>query len=1623
MAKRLNKKVAIIGMAILIVVAFTAIGIVLSLNANPEKHIADGDMAFEAARSTTDAAKRDEILKKAAYSYNKARSKAKDDALQVVILNKLVDVYTETQDWEFIRGCWNKIIQLDPKDYKTRVSQLNYFYILADSGARSAWKEIISETTDFLEKSDSSLLSQKVSEFGAFSIKENEIADTLGGYLYLLKGRGEFEIAKFGAATDVEQLYEQAIENLNKSLEYETTNVMAYYYLAQVLAGKADIFEARNDITARDDFRSQSKKMLEKAIETDPSNVKAHINFLSMRPILEGMKTKEAIKALESDYKALLNKFPDSAEAHALAVNYYRMQGVDRLDTSMEQIDKAMALEPQNVTYALMGSGNYFARYSIKGDKSDFDKAASIAENALLLPDSLDAKGPRQWANKINRMRLTVFLTDIYLDRVLESRWSGTDIGQEKEQLLSKAEKLLHDIEQLYGNEDNQQAIKWNNIYELAKGNKDSAIATLYDIYLKLKASEQVDSKLAYILAEEYKNSSELGAAAEFFETALVSGKSMSERIADTKPTSLLDYADVFIKLQSYQPGLSAVDYYENAYGTNQKSQGIRARCYIGASQFEEAETVLSKLQDDERVIQLKMDLLLARIRKGQLSINQLKFAQGTATAVVSAEDKSKDDASIKAIEAEVGGYKLKLAGLLDKQLQLAPESVSTVTVMMVANKYVEDGQREKAQSLVDTCIEKMPDKTILLSYKEIFSRPDTQEIKPEELNAIEEKTLLGIKDPVKKSGELGIFYQRINEPDKAKQELKKVVEPYLSKDAKELSDPVKAALSSLFDVSIATKDFDLAGKILDTIKAANLDGCGGNFYGANLSVAQKDYQQALAQINDGLKLRPIFSHGYMLRSNIYLALDNEGEAINDARKAVSLNPLDGNIAKAYANVLYQRSEKLGTNATAEIIKETKDSLMRAIALNPNEWTLQSLYAEFISEREPERALAIRQSLYRAVPNVGNAFLLGRMSAKLGIKETDAAKKKAFFEMAEDSFSKALLMDPNNNAVVQGFAQYYKQTGQDDKAEKLLSGFGNKSLIWKYDIQNGKFDEARKILEDLNKKSPENMEVLKGLLIVAQSTGDKEGVKRYSGEIVSGDPNAANYIMQIEHFLDASLLTEAEASIEKFTQKFADNANILRLNAWLRFRQGRLSEALDMITKDLEKNQDNVLSWRLRGQINLMMANNDDAVLDLKKSRAISGTPQITFALAKAYISSGREEEAINELKSIINDGQLGFEVRGLLEGLYLKLNRKSVLNDFYNESIKKFGDSAHWYNRVARFAASEKDFARAEQMYKTGRDKLTPDDKEAAEIVDGYLGVLIAQGKTSEVLEEGNKYADSSYAPMAFIRMCEAKVVLGDKAGAAEYAQKAIEKSGTNDAYVLVILQRIYVLLGDKEVLRIANDMLSTNPNSVAANYAMFNLMYIKGEYNKALEYIEKCVAGSKAGSNESIGYILRKIDALQALYARTSDKQYLTKVIEGYESVLDKTPNNTSVMNNLAYTLASADLRLEDALKYIEQVIKLNVDNPEFLDTYGYVLYKNGNYQKAAEMLRSCVQQMDMGNRKISWELYRHLGMANEKIGEKQQALEAYNKAMEILNAITDTQADKAKAEVTEAVKRLSM
>ncbi|MFQ3229620.1 tetratricopeptide repeat protein [Reinekea sp.] len=106
----------------------------------------------------------------------------------------------------------------------------------------------------------------------------------------------------------------------------------------------------------------------------------------------------------------------------------------------------------------------------------------------------------------------------------------------------------------------------------------------------------------------------------------------------------------------------------------------------------------------------------------------------------------------------------------------------------------------------------------------------------------------------------------------------------------------------------------------------------------------------------------------------------------------------------------------------------------------------------------------------------------------------------------------------------------------------------------------------------------------------------------------------------------------------------------------------------------------------------------------------------------------------------------------------------------------------------------------------------------------------------------------------------------------------------------------------------------------------------------------------------------------------------------------VLTLEPENINAMNALGYTWADLDKNLEQATLYIDRALNDQPDNPAFMDSKGWLLYRQGDVSEALSWLSKAYQQLEND------EVAAHLAEVLWALNETDEAQKYYQKVIEL-------------------------
>jgi tetratricopeptide (TPR) repeat protein len=290
--------------------------------------------------------------------------------------------------------------------------------------------------------------------------------------------------------------------------------------------------------------------------------------------------------------------------------------------------------------------------------------------------------------------------------------------------------------------------------------------------------------------------------------------------------------------------------------------------------------------------------------------------------------------------------------------------------------------------------------------------------------------------------------------------------------------------------------------------------------------------------------------------------------------------------------------------------------------------------------------------------------------------------------------------------------------------------------------------------------------------------------------------------------------------------------------------------------------------------------------------------------------------------------------------------------------------------------------------------------------IGEGFSGLI-------KTLYDGGKYDDSEKACEEFLGLPGEPALQRMKPAVLRQMVLVLAKQGKTDK-ASDLIDKIIQAQPDNPLNQIAKGQFLREVDKTADA--------VKA-YEAAIDLIKKDEDLSKEEQDEFISGIRYTLSGLHI------DLNQVDKATADLKTLLEKDPDNPGYNNDLGYIWADHDMNLGDSEKMIrkaldedrKQRLKANPDlkpadvkdNASYLDSLGWVLYKQKKYKEARTPLEQAVKEPE-GQ---SIEVFDHLAEVLMALEDKAGAVDVWKKGLE-LPATTKREKDK-KAEVEKKLK----
>ena len=391
-------------------------------------------------------------------------------------------------------------------------------------------------------------------------------------------------------------------------------------------------------------------------------------------------------------------------------------------------------------------------------------------------------------------------------------------------------------------------------------------------------------------------------------------------------------------------------------------------------------------------------------------------------------------------------------------------------------------------------------------------------------------------------------------------------------------------------------------------------------------------------------------------------------------------------------------------------------------------------------------------------------------------------------------------------------------------------------------------------------------------------------------------------------------------------------------------REKNVSTVLAVSLLIAQKNPDRAYAQYLHGMLSAQNGRAEAALEYLDRSLALGEVEGVHATRAKILLSLGRSDEAVISLHKAVENNP---------DDQALRLTYARLLVD-----IKDYEKAWVEFEKLHRDSPDD-----AELLYTLGLLSL---ESQRLDDAEKYMKMLVeleqregeAQYYLGRIYENRKQYDQAiewygqvhvgEYKFDAQLRIADMLGISGRTDEAIEHLDAILKGSQSDGSLV-----RIYLAKG--ELLRAAR--------RYEQSLEVFNTALEIVPGNSDLLYSRALVA-------EKLG----RIDMLEA----------------DINTILKTEPNNAHALNALGFTLADQTDRYEEAYAYLKRAIEINPDDAAIIDSWGWIHYRMGDYDKAIALLRTALSRFDDA------EIASHLGEVLWVSGNQDEARSIWQKAL---------------------------
>ena len=397
---------------------------------------------------------------------------------------------------------------------------------------------------------------------------------------------------------------------------------------------------------------------------------------------------------------------------------------------------------------------------------------------------------------------------------------------------------------------------------------------------------------------------------------------------------------------------------------------------------------------------------------------------------------------------------------------------------------------------------------------------------------------------------------------------------------------------------------------------------------------------------------------------------------------------------------------------------------------------------------------------------------------------------------------------------------------------------------------------------------------------------------------------------------------------------------------------------------------------------------------------------QLSARKVRAYQALNDTVGAIGEMRSLLATAPRNVDYNLAMGNMMLMFGERDSALTYYDKAQQYEPENGATYLAKAQFYNAIGDSVNYDQQTYQALVSKDLDVASKVEVLADYARHLLVAKDSSARTENLFKVLIEQHPNEPQIRMLFSDYLAAkdDMKGAAEQMDYAVNLDPT-DAQAWNRLLVLNIISENYEAAIAAGDRaIELNPNDIELYGYIAPAYYNIKQYDKAIEVYKKALAAVDSTDTEHRSMFLGGMGDAKFSMGDTIGAFAL------YDQAIEIDPNNVSILNNYAYFLTLCNHDLDKAERMSAKTVQAEPQNATFLDTYAWVFYKRKEYTMAQLYIEMAIKN----ERRPSSDIYDHYGDILLAVGNKQEALKQWKKALEL---------DAGNKELLEKVEKLAL